>query len=199
MVAEGVTLSNAPWGSRPDLARVRKLTLFLDPVALLLGEIKIGRILLEGADILVERNEAGDANLEMLPPPDGSGPHPSESRSLRLRTTPAFPWIGVIEVQDSVLTIAEGAGRPPVVLEVANGTLRSSAAPNQPLADRGAIRRSPGQPRSTSSARPERSMAGCRGLPGNIDLQGEFRRRQDRDQGWRRGQGHEHPGYVRRS
>ena len=52
MVAEGVTLSNAPWGSRPDLARVRKLTLFLDPIALLLGEIKIGRILLEGADIL---------------------------------------------------------------------------------------------------------------------------------------------------
>ena len=31
MVAEGVTLTNASWGSRPDLARVRKLTLFLDP------------------------------------------------------------------------------------------------------------------------------------------------------------------------
>ncbi len=27
MVAEGVTLSNAAWGSRPDMARVRKLTL----------------------------------------------------------------------------------------------------------------------------------------------------------------------------
>src|SRR5215510_8194338 len=53
MVAEGVTLSNAPWASRADLARVRKLTLFIDPVALLLGEIKIGRVLLEGADILV--------------------------------------------------------------------------------------------------------------------------------------------------
>lgn len=172
MVAEGVTLSNAPWGSRPDLARVRKLTLFLDPIALLLGEIKIGRILLEGADILVERNEVGDANLEMLPPPDGSGPHPAESRSLRLRTTPAFPWIGVIEVQDSVLTIAEGAGRPPVVLEVANGTMRSSA-PNQPLQIEG--RFSAPQASAFNLTGTAGTFDGwIRGLPGNIDLQGGF-------------------------
>ncbi|MDP2376211.1 AsmA family protein [Reyranella sp.] len=172
MVAEGVTLSNAAWGSRPDLARVRKLTLFLDPVALLLGEIKIGRILLEGADILVERNDIGDSNLDMLPPPDGSGPHPSESRSLRLRTSAAFPWIGVIEVQDSVLTVAEGAGRPPVVLELVSGTLRSSA-PNQPLQIEGRF----GAPQASPF-----NLAGTagtfdgwmRGLPGNIDLQGGF-------------------------
>ncbi|MBI3195943.1 MAG: AsmA family protein [Rhodospirillales bacterium] len=172
MVAEGVTLSNAAWGSRPDLARIRKLTLFLDPVALLLGEIKIGRILLEGADILVERNDIGDSNLDMLPPPDGSGPHPGESRSLRLRTSPAFPWIGVIEVQDSVLTVAEGAGRPPVVLELASGTLRSSA-PNQPLQIEGRF----GAPQASPF-----NLAGTagtfdgwmRGLPGNIDLQGGF-------------------------
>ena len=132
MVAEGVTLSNASWSSRPDLARVRKLTLFIDPVSLFLGEIKIGRLLLEGADILVETNDVGDTNLDMLPPPDGSGPHAGENRSFRLRTATAFPWIGVIEVRDSVLTIAEGAGRPPVVIEVPNATFRSSA-PNQPM------------------------------------------------------------------
>ena len=92
LVAEGVTLINAPWASRPDLARVRKLTLFIDPFSLFLGEAKIGRILLEGADILVEHNEVGDTNLEMLPPPDGSGPHAGENRSFRLRTNPRrFP------------------------------------------------------------------------------------------------------------
>lgn len=172
MVAEGVTLSNAPWGSRPDLARVRKLTLFLDPVSLFLGEIRIGRLLLEGADILVERNDVGDSNLDMLPPPDGSGPHPSEHRSLRLRTSPAFPWIGVIDVQDSVLTVAEGAGRPPVVLEVASGTLRSSAS-NQPLQIEG--RFSAPQASTFTLAGAAGSFDGwMRGLPGNIDLQGGF-------------------------
>lgn len=172
MVAEGVTLTNAPWGSRPELARVRKLTLFLDPVALLLGEIKIGRVVLEGADILVERNDVGDTNLDMLPPPDGSGPHPGENRSLRLRTSAAFPWIGVIEVQDSVLTIADGAGRPPVVLEVATATLKSSA-PNQPLQFEG--RFSAPQARPFTLTGTAGSFDGwMRGLPGNIDLQGGF-------------------------
>ena len=49
LVAEGVTLSNAPWGSRPDLARVAKLTMYLDPFALFLGEARVGRVVLEGA------------------------------------------------------------------------------------------------------------------------------------------------------
>ena len=35
-----------------------------------------------------------------------------------LRANPAFPWIGVMEVRDSVLTIREGTGRPPTVLEI---------------------------------------------------------------------------------
>jgi uncharacterized protein involved in outer membrane biogenesis len=172
MVAEGVTLSNAPWGSRPDLARVRKLTLFLDPASLFLGEVKIGRVLLEGADILVERNDVGDANLDMLPPPDGSGPHPGENRSLRLRTSPAFPWINTIEVRDSVLTITEGAGRPPVVLEIPSATFKSQA-PNQPLQLEGKFSAPQATPLELTGT--AGSFDGwMRGLPGNIDLQGGF-------------------------
>ncbi len=172
MVAEGVTLSNAPWGSRPDLARVRKLTLFIDPVALFLGEIKIGRLLIEGADILVEQNDVGDTNLDMLPPPDGSGPHAGENRSLRLRTSAAFPWIDTIEVRDSVLTIAQGAGRPPVVLEVPTATFRSPA-PGQPLQIEGRFAAPQAAPLVLTGT--AGSFDGwMRALPGNIDLQGGF-------------------------
>ena len=167
-----MTLTNAAWGSRPELARVRKVTMYLDPFALFLGEARVGRVLLEGADILVERNEAGDTNLEMLPPPDGSGPHPGENRSLRLQPNPAFPWIDTIEVRDSVLTIAEGAGRPPVVLEVASGTFKSTA-PNQPL-QMDARLASP-QAAAFELTGTIGSFDGwMRGLPGNIDLQGGF-------------------------
>jgi uncharacterized protein involved in outer membrane biogenesis len=173
LVAEGVTLSNAQWGTRPDLARVRKVTMYLDPFSLLLlGEARVGRVLLEGADIRVERNEAGDTNLEMLPPPDGSGPHPGENRSLRLKPNPAFPWIDTIEVRDSVLTIAEGAGRPPLVLEVPSGTFKSSA-PNQPLQMEARIAAPQAAVFQLTGA--IGSFDGwIRGLPGNIDLQGSF-------------------------
>ena len=172
MVAEGITLSNAPWGSRPDLARVRKLTLFIDPVALFLGEIKVGRLLIEGADILVEQNDVGDTNLDMLPPPDGSGPHAGENRSLRLRTSAVFPWIDTIEVRDSVLTVAQGAGRPPVVLEVPTATFRSPA-PGQPLQIEGRFAAPQAAPLVLTGT--AGSFDGwMRALPGNIDLQGSF-------------------------
>ena len=172
MVAEGVTLSNAPWGSRPDLARVRRMTLYLDPFSLFLGEVKIGKIVLEGADILVERNDVGDTNLEMLPPPDGSGPHPGENRSLRLRTAAAFPWINTVEVRDSVLTVSEGQGRPPVVIEIPNATLKSQA-PNQTLQVDGRFGVAQGVPMDLTGT--AGSFNGwMAGLPGNIDLQGGF-------------------------
>ena len=172
MVAEGVTLSNASWGSRPDLARVQRVTLYLDPFSLLLGEIKIGRVVLEGADILVERNDVGDTNLEMLPPPDGSGPHPGENRSLRMRTAPIFPWINLVDVKDSVLTISDGGGRPPVVVEIAKATFKAPA-PNQTLQIEGRFAAPQAVPLElTGNAG---SFDGwMRGLPGNIDLQGEF-------------------------
>ena len=172
LVAEGVTLANAPWGSRPELARVRKVTMFLDPFSLFLGEAKVGRVLLEGADILIETNEAGDTNLEMLPPPEGSGPHAGENRSLRLKPNPAFPWISTVEVRDSVLTIVEGAGRPPIVLEIASGTLKSPA-PSQALQLEG--RFAAPQAAAFNLAGTAGSFDGwMRGLPGNIDLQGGF-------------------------
>lgn len=172
MVAEGVTLSNAQWGSRPELARVRKLTLFLDPASLFLGEIKIGRVVVEGADIMVERNEAGDTNLEMLPPPDGSGAHPGEARSLRLRATPGFPWIGNLEVRDSVLTINEGQGRPAVVLDVAAATFKASG-PTQPLQMEARLGAPQAAPMTLSGT--AGSFDGwLRGVPGNLDVQGDF-------------------------
>ena len=172
LVAEGLTLSNAAWASRPDLARVTRLTMYLDPFSLFLGEAKVVKVVMEGADIQVEHNEAGDTNLEMLPPPDGSGPHAGENRSLRLRSNPAFPWIGTIEVRDSTLTVSEGAGRPAVVLNVARGSFKSTAA-NQPLQMDASVSAPQATPLELTGT--IGSFDGwMRGLPGNIDVQGGY-------------------------
>jgi AsmA family protein len=172
LVAGDVTLSNTSWASRPELAKVRQATMFLDPFRLLLGEAKVSHLVLEGADILVERNEAGDTNLEMLPPPDGSGPRPGDNRSLKIMPNPPFPWIALIDVRDSVLTIADGGGRPPVVLDIASGSLQATAA-NQTLQVEGRF----GAPQAArlELAGTAGSFDGwIRGLPGNIDLQGSL-------------------------
>src|SRR5215207_7461073 len=102
----------------------------------------------------------------------GSGPHPGENRSLRLRTSPAFPWIGVIEVKDSVLTVAEGQGRPPVVLEIPSATFKSQA-PDKPLQVEGKFTAPQAAPLELIGT--AGSFDGwMRGLPGNIDVQGGF-------------------------
>jgi len=172
LIAEDVTLANAPWGSRPELARVAKLTMYLDPLSLFFGEAKVARLVLEGADVIVERNEAGDTNLEMLPPVEGSGPRPGENQSLRVKPNPAFPWISNIEVRNSVLTILEGPGRPPVQLEIASGTLKAPA-PNKDLEID--VRLAAPQAAAMQLSGVAGSFDGwMRGLPGNIDVQGSF-------------------------
>jgi uncharacterized protein involved in outer membrane biogenesis len=172
LVAQGVTLSNAPWASRPELAQVRKITMYLDLFSLFLGEVKVSRVVLEGADIQVEYNEVGDANLEMLPPPDGSGPKPYENRSLSIKPNPAFPWIEKIEVRDSVLSIVESAGRKPLILNVAEATFTAPSS-GQALQMQARL----GAPHATSfelSGTIGSFDGWMRGLPGNIDVQGRL-------------------------
>lgn len=172
LVAEGVTLSNAPWGSRPELASVRKVTLYLDPMRLLLGEVKIARVVLDGADILVEHDAAGDTNVDMLPPPDGSGPRPEDNRSLHIKTPPAFPWIEAMEVRDSTLTVSEGPGRPATVLNIADATFTSNG-PGNPLQMQARIA-APHAAAFDLSGTPGSFDGWIRGFPGNVDVKGSF-------------------------
>ncbi len=117
-IAENVTLANAPGGTRPEMARVRRVVLHLDLVSLLLGEIRVGRINLDGADILIERDPEGRSNVEMTAPVEGSGPHPSERQSLRTKTTASLPWINRIEVEKSQITLRESPDRPTMVVAI---------------------------------------------------------------------------------
>jgi hypothetical protein len=57
-----VTLANAPWGSRPDMARIRRIEAQIALRPLLLGRIEISRMALIEPDILFERNAEGQTN-----------------------------------------------------------------------------------------------------------------------------------------
>ena len=173
LVAEGLTLSNAAWASRPELAKVRRITMYLDPFSLFLGEAKVAKVVLEGADIQVEHNEAGDTNLEMLPPPDGSGPHAGENRSLRIRSQSGLP----LDQHDRGAQLdADHPRRAPAGRRSCSRSPAArfkSNAPNQPLqieAKLGAPRATPLELSGTMG-----SFDGwMRGMPGNIDVQGGF-------------------------
>lgn len=64
LIAEDVTLANAPWGSRPDMIRLQRLQADIGLLPLLVREVRLGRLQFVGPDILLERNAAGQANWE---------------------------------------------------------------------------------------------------------------------------------------
>jgi len=70
LTAEQITLQNAPWGSRPDLATLKRLEVQIGLLPLILGRIEVKRLILVKPDIIVETDESGKLNLEFEPPPD---------------------------------------------------------------------------------------------------------------------------------
>jgi AsmA protein len=67
LAVEGATLANIEGGSRPEMARIRRIEANIALLPLLRGEVAFGRIALDGADILLERLADGRANWAFAP------------------------------------------------------------------------------------------------------------------------------------
>ena len=83
LVAEDATLANLPGGSRPEMARIRRLEAKLALLPLLRGEVAFGSIVIDGADILLERLPDGTPNWVLRAPAQDPAPAatPAEPRS----------------------------------------------------------------------------------------------------------------------
>jgi len=67
LAVEGVHFANAPWGSRKEMARINRFEVKIEIVPLFSGEVEVKRIVLTGADILIERDKRGRVNYEFEP------------------------------------------------------------------------------------------------------------------------------------
>jgi len=64
LAVDNVTFANAPWGSRPEMATVKRFEVKVSILPLLSGTLDVDQVVLEGADILIERNLDGVGNYE---------------------------------------------------------------------------------------------------------------------------------------
>lgn len=62
LAVSGVSFSNAGWGSRPAMATVDRFEAQVALIPLLSGTVDIKKVILSGADILLEKNAQGQAN-----------------------------------------------------------------------------------------------------------------------------------------
>ena len=63
IAVNGVRFANAAWGSRPDMVRIERFEARIALIPLLSSTIDIQKIVLIGADILLEKNAKGEANF----------------------------------------------------------------------------------------------------------------------------------------
>jgi uncharacterized protein involved in outer membrane biogenesis len=75
-----VSFQNAPWGSRPHMAKVKRLEIQLALIPLLSGTIDLKRLILIEPDIRIETNKAGESNLQFNAEksPDGGDTPPKK-------------------------------------------------------------------------------------------------------------------------
>jgi uncharacterized protein involved in outer membrane biogenesis len=59
-----VTFQNASWGTRPELGKIKQLDVELQLIPLIFGDIKVNRVVLSGADLLLETDKQGRNNWD---------------------------------------------------------------------------------------------------------------------------------------
>ena len=100
LVASDVSFSNAPWGSRPEMAVIKRLEASLEALPLLSGNIKIGKVVLVEPDILLEVATDGRTNWDFSSSPAAAKPAqstPSASADSAGRA-PTIPSIDSIAI-----------------------------------------------------------------------------------------------------
>ena len=101
---ERVTFQNAPWGSRPEMVRVKSLEIQVSLLPLIRGEVEFKRLVLIEPDIWIETDPSGKSNLEFKP---AEKPRAEEKKAEDRTVLPPLVFEEV-RVQRGVLTYRDG-------------------------------------------------------------------------------------------
>jgi uncharacterized protein involved in outer membrane biogenesis len=104
LAVSDVSLSNVPWGSRPEMAKIGRLEAQVALLPLLFGDIEIQRVALIDADLLLETDSKGAGNwvFGAVERPDAVGEGSEQKGSAQL------PAVGDIELRNLRLTWRDG-------------------------------------------------------------------------------------------
>ncbi len=110
VVAEDVGFANAPWGTRPDMARFASLEVKLALLPLVRGEVAIERIVLIEPDILLETDRAGQANWVLRPTRTPEASPPRRGRDEPDQGPAVMPAVAVetLRIERGTITFRDG-------------------------------------------------------------------------------------------
>ena len=98
---EGISLANAPWGSRPQMMTLRRFEVQLQLLPLLFGDVQVNRLILIEPDILLETDAKGVGNWVF----ETAGKKEAAADS---GGAAAIPHIGRLQIEKGILTYRDG-------------------------------------------------------------------------------------------
>lgn len=122
---DGVKFQNASWGSRSEMAIIKRFEVKVSLLPLLSGNLDVDRVVIDGADILIERNRQGQGNYEFDAAVTGeTASAPAKSRDKPKAGTDGgaseIPSLQIrqITIEDSRVTYKDAASNQTLVLGV---------------------------------------------------------------------------------
>ena len=129
LVVDQVSFQNAAWGSRPELAVVRRVEMQVALIPLLSKKIEVRRFILEGIDVLIETDKSGKSNLAFNA---GEGKPVAQSGEEGTIAGAALAALTFHEVriEQGLLTYRDGQSGKTDSLAIVKLTISASAALN---------------------------------------------------------------------
>jgi uncharacterized protein involved in outer membrane biogenesis len=131
LAVNDVTFSNAPWGSRPELVKLKRMEAEVRLLPLLSGNVEVNRIVLKGADILLETNDKGQGNWVFSAPAAAS----TATATTTTATTStagggatALPVVHSIKIEDSQLLWTDGVTKQTKTIAIKSFTAKADSA-----------------------------------------------------------------------
>jgi AsmA protein len=132
---EDVAFANAPWGSRPEMAKLQALEVEVAVLPLLSGRVQINRIVLVRPDILLETDAEGRGNWEIAAPAQPQPSPPAQPQGQA--PAPAQPQAGgggrdigihAVSITDGTVAFRDGRTRQAVTLALPRFSARADSA-----------------------------------------------------------------------
>ena len=150
LVVNDVSFQNAPWGTRPQMATIKHFEAEVALIPLLSGNAEVKKLILDGADILVETDARGRSNLEFAETAADKpkAPPPAQQGAAKQAT---IPTVNLVQIQDALLTYNDGKTKQRTTVKVeklglgadtASSPLKidlAAAYNNQPIKARGTL------------------------------------------------------------
>ncbi|MEE8394273.1 MAG: AsmA family protein, partial [Rhodospirillales bacterium] len=109
LTVEGVTFANAAWGSRPEMAKLKRLAVEIELLPLLTGQVHVKRLVLVGLDALLETDAKGRGNWIFDEQPSGKEEDPEEAKESG--DLGVLPVVRKVHIEDLTFTYLDGVSK----------------------------------------------------------------------------------------